>query len=263
MNNRTQPAFIMTRQHERFVEFCDSCRLNKYIGVCTGRSGVGKTKSAEIYSGWQDLQPLLMGQNTKYKVIPKLGALHTAIFTPDVSCTVKRVQTAIALLRNKFDKLIQESQIYHSPEIWYKSQQTRFLQLIIIDKAHRLSLRCLEAIADISEKQKIGIVLIGMPGFDRKIRSFEQVHNLVGFYHTFNTPRTEELAAILEARWQNQNIQIDQAAVEALEKVTSSNIRKLININAEMGRVCELNSISIITPEVVQLASRTLLLDPT
>jgi hypothetical protein len=189
--------------------------------------------------------------------------LHTAVFTPDVSCTVKRVQTALALLRNKFDKLIQESQIYHSPELWYQSQQTRFLQLIIIDKAYRLSLRCLEAIADISERQKLGIVLIGMPGFDRRIRSFEQVHNLVGFYHTFNTPRTEELAAILEACWHNQNIQIDQAAVETLEKVTSSNIRKLININAEMGRVCELNSISIITPEVVQLASRTLLLDPT
>jgi DNA transposition AAA+ family ATPase len=195
-------------------------------------------------------------------VIPKLGAFHTAIFTPDVSCTVKRVQTALALLRNKFDKLIQESQIYHSPEICYQSQQTRFLQLIVIDKAHRLSLRCLEAIADISEKQKIGVVLIGTHGFDRKIRNFEQVHNLVGFYHTFDTPRTEELAAILEVGWQNQSIQINHAAVEALKKVTSSNIRKLININAEMGKI-KLNSISIITLEVVQLASRTLILDTT
>ncbi len=123
-------------------------------------------------------------------------------------------------------------------------------------------MNCIDTVADFVEKHKLGTVLIGMPGFERRIRTYEQIHSRVGFYHTFNTPRLDELRAILEARWQNQQIHIDQTAVEALEKVTNSNIRKLININAEMSRVCKLNSISIITSEVVHLASKALLLDP-
>ena len=76
-----------------------------------------------------------------------------------------------------------------------------------------------------------------------------------------HTPRTDELRAILEARWLSQQITIEESAVQMLEKVTSSNIQKLVNINAEMSRVCELNSITIITPDLVTLASKTLLLD--
>jgi DNA polymerase III delta subunit len=93
------------------------------------------------------------------------------------------------------------------------------------------------------------------PGDCERDRGVTAINNLVGFYHIFNTPRTDELRAILEARWQNQQVTIEDGAIEMLEKVTSSNIRKLVNINAEMSRVCELNSISIITPDLVQLAS--------
>jgi hypothetical protein len=100
-----------------------------------------------------------------------------------------------------------------------------------------------------------------LPGFDRRIRHYEPIDNAVGFYHVFNTPRTEELRAILEARWQSPEIIIEDGAVQMLEKVTNSNIQKHVNINAEMSRVCELNSITIITPDLVTLASKTLLLD--
>jgi hypothetical protein len=58
-----------------------------------------------------------------------------------------------------------------------------------------------EPISDFGDKHKLGIILLGMPGFDRRIRNYEQINNQVGFYHDFNTPRTDELKAILEARW--------------------------------------------------------------
>lgn len=83
------------------------------------------------------------------------------------------------------------------------------------------------------------------------------------FYHHFSTPRSDELIAILEARWQTQQVTIEEGAVEMLERVTSSNIRKLVNINAEMSRVCELNSVTVITADLVLVATKTLLLDTT
>jgi chromosomal replication initiation ATPase DnaA len=160
-------------------------------------------------------------------------------------------------LRNRFDKLIEDSLCWHSPEVLYNTKQRRFLELLIIDKAHRLSLKCLETITDFSEKHKLGIVFLCTPGFDRRIRNYEQINNRVGFYHTFSKPRIEELRAILEARWQAQQIEIQDSAVAMLESITDANIRKLVNINAEISRVCALNSVSIITPDLVELASKT------
>ena len=261
-NSIGKSTFIDTRQHERFVDFCNACRRNRYIGICTGRSGVGKTRSAEAYANWHVIEPLLNEAVSRIPCPPpKLETCYTAIYTPDVSCTVKRVESGLALLRNRFDELIKHSMCWHNPEEWYRTQRQRFLEVLIVDKAQRLPLKCLEVIADFGKKHGIGIVLIGLPGFDRRIRNYQPIDNYVGFYHVFNTPRTEELRAILEARWQCPEITFEDSAVQLLQKVTNSNIQKLVNINAEMSRVCELSSVTIITPDLVTLASKTLLLD--
>jgi DNA transposition AAA+ family ATPase len=52
MNSDIQ--FILTKEYKKFEEFCDSCKNYKYIGLCYGIPGVGKTLSALKYSNWNE-----------------------------------------------------------------------------------------------------------------------------------------------------------------------------------------------------------------
>ncbi len=54
---------------------------------------------------------------------------------------------------------------------------------------------------------------------------------------------------------------LDDVAITIIEEVTHSNIQKALNVQAEIERVRRINSISVISPEIVQAASASLLLD--
>jgi DNA transposition AAA+ family ATPase len=80
MSDAGDSNFVETLEHRRFAEFCDACARYRYIGLCYGPPGVGKTLSARRYSRWDYLE-----QIDRYSVpeeaLESLIGLRTVFYT--------------------------------------------------------------------------------------------------------------------------------------------------------------------------------------
>ena len=82
--------FLITKEYRRFEEFCNACRRDRYIGLCYGAPGVGKTLSARHYARWdvvEDHTPF----DSQTPIPRELAECRTLLYTPAVTNTPRSV----------------------------------------------------------------------------------------------------------------------------------------------------------------------------
>src|SRR5438067_9411049 len=94
-------AFLVTQEYRRFAEFCDACRQYRYIGLCYGPPGVGKTLSARHYADWDALEAVFEDRHfwMDTPARPELATCRTVIYTPSMITTPKRLADELMSLR--------------------------------------------------------------------------------------------------------------------------------------------------------------------
>jgi DNA transposition AAA+ family ATPase len=60
MSSRVDDGLVVTKEYHRFTEFADVVMQHRYIGLCYGPPGVGKTLSARRYAHWDSIAPYLL-----------------------------------------------------------------------------------------------------------------------------------------------------------------------------------------------------------
>jgi DNA transposition AAA+ family ATPase len=263
--------FIITKEHRRFIEFCDACRRYRYVGLCYGPPGVGKTASARKYAH-QDLFDHLV---TSYRmldlpVFPEALESTTLLYTPSVTHSPSRLEKDIAVGRRQLNDLhywmrdAMDRKVVHD----LPTGTPEATELIIVDEADRLKAAGLEQMRDIYDRGGFGLVLIGMPGIEKRLARYPQLYSRVGFVHHFRPLSSEEIQFVLQHKWQQLGLNLDLSdftdaeAVAAITRITNGNFRLVQRLLNQVERVLQINELRYITKEVVEAARELLIIGP-
>ena len=261
-----ETEFIETKEYRRFAEFCDACRRYRYIGLCYGPPGVGKTLSARHYARWGLIGPCV--EDVPSGAVTSVAADgHTVVYTPPVETSPRRLAAAITDLVAGLEyaaRLAAQQEVRWSPRL---AESTR-TELVIIDEADRLRPLSLEQVRDLYDRRGFGVVLIGMPGLEKRLARYPQLYSRVGFVHPFRPLSAEEVTFILTRHWQRLGLVLsvedftDAEALAAVVRITGGNFRLLHRLLTQVERILAINELRTVTKEVVDAAREGLVIGP-
>ena len=287
-NGQEPQTFVVTKGYRRFTELCDVCRHSRSIGLGYGPPGTGKTESARYYAQWDHVEPFLpeplitfAGRNAvdglyPYKPFTFASAPQTApilecrtvFYTPPVSASPGRIEREVMTVFAAFSYLVETANQRHQgkEDFLVTRRYTPLIELLIVDEANRLKDAGLEQIRDMYDRGRFGLILLGMPGLEKRLARAPQLYSRIGFAHEMEPLSEEETRFFLEQRWSHRvkaysDDFTDQEAVAALLRITRGNIRLIERLMTQVEHILVANpAVSVVTKEVVETARENLII---
>ncbi len=142
-------------------------------------------------------------------------------------------------------------------------------ELLIVDEADRLKTTALEQLRDIFDRGSFGVILIDMPGLERRLARYPQLYSRIGFAHHYRPLSGDELRFVLADHSRRLGLTLsaddftDAEAVAAVARITGGNFRLVHRLFGQIQRILEINQLTTVTREVVETARETLVIGAT
>src|SRR5260370_7706362 len=129
--------------------------------------------------------------------------------------------------------------------------------LLIVDEVDRLKTAALEQIRDIYDRSAaIGVVLIGMPGLEKRLSRYPQLSSRVCFVHQFRQLGTQEIEPILAEQWRLWGLSLhpedwkNAETISAISRITNGNFRLIHRPLPPIDRIAQINPLRALTKRV-------------
>ncbi len=136
-------------------------------------------------------------------------------------------------------------------------------RLILVDEADRLKIVSLEQMRAIFDGGGIGLVLIGMPGIEKRMARYPQFYSRIGFVHEFRPLNVTEMLRLLTKRWTPPGVtlpEMDSEAVASVIRITGGNFRLFERVLTQIERITEINKMGQVSKVVVEAARENLVI---
>ena len=259
--------FITTKEHRRFTEFAEAVRRHRYIGLCYGPAGVGKTLSARRYAHWDVAGEAIENWDRRpdqEKINAALARSRAVFYTPTVLGALRDMRRTLGELMVRVEICIEDHLYRDDNEDCRTVKNERRIEMLILDETERLSMAALEFVRDIFDRTGIGLILIGMPGMEKRLSRYPQLYSRVGFAHHYRPLHGDELTFVLTRHWRQLGLTLDDAdftdaqAIASIARITGGNFRLLHRLFVQIERILKINGLSVITDDVVEAARSTL-----
>jgi DNA transposition AAA+ family ATPase len=127
------------------------------------------------------------------------------------------------------------------------------MRLILVDETDRLRVSSLEQLRDLFGRNAIGVVLIGMPGIEKRLAHYPQLYSRVGFVHAFRPLRSEEIRHLVARNWPEiggalpSSGMSDQDALAAGIRITGGQLPPPRRLLSQVAPILRINDLSEVT----------------
>jgi DNA transposition AAA+ family ATPase len=123
----------------------------------------------------------------------------------------------------------------------------------------------LEMMRSIFDAGKAGMVLIGMPGIEKRIARFPQFYSRIGFVHEFRTLEEKEITELLNQGWVPVGVTLPNEVlapdvIASLIRMSGGNFRLLTRLLTQIERILKVNQLDRISKEIVAAARDSLVI---
>jgi hypothetical protein len=137
--------------------------------------------------------------------------------------------------------------------------------LIVVDEADRLQMNSLEQMRSLFDSGRMGMILIGMPGIEKRVARFPQFYSRIGFVHEFRPLSAYEMQSLLERHWTPIGVNLPETSftpevIARLIRITSGNLRLLTRLLTQIERVLSVNDAQAVSLEIVEAARDSLVI---
>lgn len=261
-------SFVPTRHSTRMWEVIDRVRAEGCMGLVCGVPGVGKTLTAERYGAWgkwereyQGVLPMTWRSRSRVRYV----AIHAA------NTAMTFLRELCALVGKEVRPGARRAEL---SGVW-RDLESRDLDAILIDEADRLGTEALEVARDLYDRTRVRVILMGMPGLEKKLERLPQLHSRIGFYYPYAPLTVGETAIFMakanedwagpttgprmrkripERKWTSNEL----AAIEVIHRATDGIPREIRRMIERIEGLLQINEADEMTPDIARSAGEQL-----
>lgn len=142
-----------------------------------------------------------------------------------------------------------------------------YRSLVIIDEEDRLNINSLEEVRSLYDQYQFGLILIGMPGIEKRFYRYPQLFSRIGFSHEFKRLSEDEMRFIFPkigdslSLTYNPDYYADVEALNTIMRNTAGNFRLIDRLFSQISRIVKINNMQAINKEVVDAARTCLIIN--